>query len=340
MKYSSKTGTLRSMSGDCAAVTVGQARVLARAMRQTKLIDANLAGFSDKPGQWLQVRLPAGSAFKTLIILGTGSGSGKAAVSASDYAKITDKLAERLTSVNATSALIAITGVSAEGHTPYSRALTLIKAVALACYRFDHYKTGDTPAVKLKTVTLLADERTRTTINRALRHGRALAAGLDYARDLGNQPPNICNPTYIAREARKLARKPNTRVTALDEKRMQELGMGAFIAVSQGSSTPGRMIVIDYRGGRKNDAPVALVGKGITFDTGGISLKPPPAMDEMKFDMCGAATVLGATIAAIEARLPINLVTVVAAAENMPSGECDAPGATSSTRCRARRWRF
>jgi leucyl aminopeptidase len=131
------------------------------------------------------------------------------------------------------------------------------------------------------------------------------------AKDLGNEPPNVCTPTYLLGEARKMARAKDVSLTALDEKKMLSLGMGAFMSVSQGSDQPGKMIILRYNGGKKNDAPIALVGKGITFDTGGISMKPPPAMDEMKFDMCGAAAVLGATKAAIDARLPINLVTVV-----------------------------
>ena len=149
---------------------------------------------------------------------------------------------------------------------------------------------------------------------------------MKFARDLGNEPPNVCNPNYLLKEARKLGRADNVSVSNLTEKRMTELGMGAFMAVSQGSVTPGQMIIIRYNGGKKSDAPIALVGKGITFDTGGISLKPPPAMDEMKFDMCGAAAVLGATKAVIDAKLPINLITVVAAAENMPSGIATRPG--------------
>jgi leucyl aminopeptidase len=127
-------------------------------------------------------------------------------------------------------------------------------------------------------------------------------------------------------EAKKMARNPRVKVSHLDEKKMLAMGMGAFMAVSQGSDNPGRMIIINYNGGSKNQAPIALVGKGITFDTGGISLKPPPAMDEMKYDMGGAAAVLGATKAAIEAKLPINLLTIVAAAENMPSGGATRPG--------------
>jgi leucyl aminopeptidase len=149
---------------------------------------------------------------------------------------------------------------------------------------------------------------------------------LTLAKDLGNEPSNVCTPTYLLNQARKMARSKEVTLTALDEKKMLSLGMGAFMSVSQGSDQPGKMIILRYNGGKKDEAPIALVGKGITFDTGGISLKPPPGMDEMKFDMCGAAAVLGATKAAIEAKLPINIVTVVAAAENMPSARATRPG--------------
>ena len=183
------------------------------------------------------------------------------------------------------------------------------------------------PPATLKTVALHADARSRANVARAVRHGQAARAGLDWARDLGNQPPNICNPNFLLKEARKLSRKPKVSVSALDEKKMTELGMGAFMAVTQGSKEPGKMIIIRYNGAKKaSDQPVVLIGKGITFDTGGISIKPSANMHEMKWDMCGAATVMGATRAAIEARLPINLITIVAAAENMPSGKATRPG--------------
>jgi leucyl aminopeptidase len=172
----------------------------------------------------------------------------------------------------------------------------------------------------------LANQSDQKALRGAIKLGLALDEGLTLAKDLGNEPPNVCTPTYLLGEARKMARAKDVSLTALDEKKMLSLGMGAFMSVSQGSDQPGKMIILRYNGGKKNDAPIALVGKGITFDTGGISMKPPPAMDEMKFDMCGAAAVLGATKAAIDARLPINLVTVVAAAENMPSGRASRPG--------------
>src|SRR5690606_61247 len=162
--------------------------------------------------------------------------------------------------------------------------------------------------------------------SRGLSLGSAIAKGVNLARSLGDLPGNICTPTYLANEARRLARnQPRLSAKVLEEKQMQELGMGALLSVSAGSDQPAKLSVLEYRGGKKNDAPVALVGKGITFDTGGISLKPGAGMDEMKYDMCGAASVLGTLQTLLELQLPINVVGVIAASENMPNGRATKP---------------
>jgi leucyl aminopeptidase len=206
------------------------------------------------------------------------------------------------------------------------KAQTLLQAISHAAYQFSRYKSKPAPAHQLKRVRIQAPAKNRQGVQRAITLGNALDSGMALTKDLGNEPPNVCTPLYLLAEARKMGRNPKVKVSHLDEKKMLAMGMGAFMAVSQGSDNPGRMIIINYTGGPKNQAPIALVGKGITFDTGGISLKPPPTMDEMKYDMGGAAAVLGATKAAIEAKLPINLLTIVAAAENMPSGGATRPG--------------
>jgi leucyl aminopeptidase len=158
--------------------------------------------------------------------------------------------------------------------------------------------------------------------------GEALAAGINTARTLGNQPPNICHPSFIAEQAKALgkAHEKVLDVKVLGEAEMKKLGMGAFLAVSQGSEEEGKLVLMEYKGGKKSDAPVVLVGKGVTFDTGGISIKPASGMDEMKFDMCGAASVLGVITALVQSGLAINVVGVMACAENMPSGKATRPG--------------
>ncbi|NNM52472.1 MAG: leucyl aminopeptidase, partial [Pseudomonadales bacterium] len=147
------------------------------------------------------------------------------------------------------------------------------------------------------------------------------------ARDLGNQPSNICTPTYLSEQAQLLAKASRkVKVRVLGETQLEKLGAGAFLAVSRGSEEEGKLVMIEYRGTSSRTAPIALIGKGITFDTGGISIKPSAAMDEMKFDMCGAASVLGVMQTLIAAELPVHVIGVLACAENMPSGRARKPG--------------
>lgn len=161
----------------------------------------------------------------------------------------------------------------------------------------------------------------------ALDRGSHIGHGVNLARNLANLPGNICTPTYLAQQARSLSRGHKKLSTSvLEEKKMQELGMGSLLSVSAGSDQPAKLIVMEYKGGKARDKPYVLVGKGITFDTGGISLKPGAKMDEMKFDMGGAASVFGAMQAVRDLELPLNVVGIVAAAENMPSGRATKPG--------------
>ena len=182
------------------------------------------------------------------------------------------------------------------------------------------------PKDRRLTVALESDEHAAAA-ELGLRQGQAIGRARNFARELGNLPANVCTPAHLASEARKLAKR-SSRVTAkiLLEKEMKELGMNSLLSVCEGSALTPRLIVLHYRGAPDKVRPVALVGKGVTFDTGGISLKPGRAMDEMKFDMSGAGSVLGAMHAVIELKLPINLVVVAAAVENMPSGRATKPG--------------
>lgn len=160
-----------------------------------------------------------------------------------------------------------------------------------------------------------------------LAHGLAIAHGVTFTRDLANLPGNICTPTYLANEAKKLAAKhKKLSVRILEEAEMKKLGMGSLLSVSRGSRQPAKLIAFKYSGGKKDDKPHALVGKGLTFDAGGISIKPGLGMDEMKFDMCGGASVFGAMRALVELDLPINVVGVVPSSENLPDGDANKPG--------------
>ncbi len=173
----------------------------------------------------------------------------------------------------------------------------------------------------------LGDKRDGKTVSAAITQAKALTLGIAAAKDVANTPANICTPSYLAAAARKLARNyASITTTVLEEKDMAKLGMGAFLSVGQGSDQPSKLIVIRHKGAKASDKPHVLVGKGITFDTGGISLKPGATMYEMIYDMCGAASVFGTMKAIAEQKLPMNVVGVIAAAENMPSGNASRPG--------------
>ena len=213
---------------------------------------------------------------------------------------------------------VDISALPQEQH--YLFALSLTQAA----YGYDEFKSKKNEFV-LSEIQLIATQSTLTA--EQLNLIEAVELGQNYARDLGNRPGNICFPEYLAEQAQALAAEfPELlKVTVLDEQQIADLGMGAFLAVSKGSDRPGRIITLEYQA-QRSEAPVVLVGKGITFDTGGISLKPGAGMDEMKYDMCGSASVLGTMRALCEGNLPIHVVGTIAAAENMPSGGATRPG--------------
>jgi leucyl aminopeptidase len=199
----------------------------------------------------------------------------------------------------------------------------IITTLSGCFYSLDDYKS-DKKEESIKLAELLI---VGMASEQAITQGASIAAGVELAKNMANHPGNVCTPTFLAKNAEKLADQfDSISVEVLEESDMEALGMGAFLSVSKGSRENGKLIIITHRGGDVGDKPVVLVGKGITFDTGGISLKPGAKMDEMKFDMGGAASVLGTMQAIASMKLPMNVVGVVASAENMPSGHATKPG--------------
>ncbi len=212
-----------------------------------------------------------------------------------------------------------------------SQARLLVQLAKEQLYKFGarHPSFKTKPAEKspkLKKISLASTAKNNKDLQKALAEGLAIANGMDLTKDLGNLPPNICTPSYLGQTAKKLAKDFGFKVEVLGRKEIEALKMGAFLAVTQGAVTPPQFIVIRHQGGAAKDAPVVLVGKGITFDTGGISLKPGEGMDEMKYDMCGAASVLGTMRAIGELKLKKNVIGVIPTCENMPSAHATRPG--------------
>ncbi|MBU6468320.1 MAG: leucyl aminopeptidase [Betaproteobacteria bacterium] len=195
-------------------------------------------------------------------------------------------------------------------------------------YRIKRISKDKVNTSSLQNVSFVTKGKTpSTTLTKAVHQAQAVGHGIALSKDLANLPPNICTPTYLAKEAQKLGKEWKLKVDVLEKSEMEKLGMGSLLAVAQGSRQAPKLITMKYNGAaQKNEKPIVLVGKGITFDTGGISLKPAPEMDEMKFDMCGAASVFGVMRAVAEMKLPINLIGVVPTCENMPDGNATRPG--------------
>lgn len=222
-----------------------------------------------------------------------------------------------------------LTNLTVNGRNIYWNIRQAIELSHDALYSFTAFKTQEkSNSISLNELIFgFSDLSELKLAKQALQDGLAISTGIKLAKDLGNMPPNICTPSYLAQQARKLARDhKEINTTIIGEKDIKKLGMGAFMAVTQGSHESAKLIVINYRGAIKNKRPIVLIGKGVTFDSGGLSLKPSSEMELMKFDMCGAASVLGTITAVAQLHLPVNIVCILAATENMPDGKSCRPG--------------
>ena len=276
-------------------------------------------------GQTLMVPTVTGIKAERVLLVATGENP-----KAADAEKICSAVARALNGARVKNAVIAFDDLQLEDRDSNWLLSTLSREVVSASYKFDEFKSkkADKDAIALETVTLLqAGRKAMEAHKEAAAQGAATANGMALARDLGNRPGNVCTPKHLTEVAKDLSRGvAKLSVKALGEAEMTKLGMHSFMSVSKASKEEGQLIIMDYKGGKKGDKPVVLLGKGITFDTGGISLKPGAGMDEMKYDMCGAASVFGAMKTIVELQLPINVIGLIAAAENMPGGDASKPG--------------
>jgi leucyl aminopeptidase len=213
---------------------------------------------------------------------------------------------------------------------PSITARHLVEALEDANYVYVHQPKSEANPKSRKDISLsilCQDRKTASKVRKGSNQGLAISRGKEFAKNVANMPGNVCTPSYLASQARKLSKTYPFKVKVLSEKDMSELGMGSLLSVSKGSREPAKLITISYTGAKnKKEAPHALVGKGLTFDAGGISIKPSGKMDEMKYDMCGSASVFGALIACAELELPINVVGVIPSSENLPDGQANKPG--------------
>ncbi len=337
MKYSVTTSPPAKTACDCLVVGVyedGQmtpsARAVDRATGGAVSDLLSMRGAAGEAGTLHALYRPAGLKAARMLLAGFGKSD---AVGENDFLKTARQIARVLHKDPVETAALAISEIRVAGRNARWNARQATMALENAAYVFQETKpSAKPPAVPLKSVSILSSAAGQAKVREAVRQGVAIASGMTWARLLGDLPPNLCTPTYLAREARSLANQDKRfRVRALGRGELEKRGMGAFLAVAQGSAEEPRLIVVEYRGKDRERPPIALVGKGVTFDTGGISIKPSSAMDEMKFDMCGAASVLGALRAAAALDLPQRLVGVVPATENMPGGRATRPGDVVTT---------
>jgi leucyl aminopeptidase len=276
-----------------------------------------------KAGTTLLLHQATGGARRVLLVgLGT-----EGEVADRNFIAAAQATARVFATLGSSDALIALPFDVVQGRHAEWAQRTIVLALRESIYRADGLKSKkDDSRSGVTKVTLAVDDSSLSSARKTLAQSVALANGMDLSKTLGNLPPNICTPTYLATTAKQLAKEFKLGVEVLDRKQLEALKMGSFLAVTQGSDQPPKFIILRHMGGKAKEAPVVLVGKGITFDTGGISLKPGSGMDEMKYDMCGAASVLGTFRAIAEMDLNLNVIGVIPTCENMPSGRATRPG--------------
>ncbi|WP_286236991.1 leucyl aminopeptidase [Neptuniibacter halophilus] len=284
----------------------------------------NGGDISGKTAQTLLLHKVPGLTAKRVLLLGVGKEDDR---NNRNFRKIIKSAMGVVKSTGISSVTFALDARLTDDADLYRELRHLVEWSGNELYNYDETKSKKADPLKLEQIAIHVSENDSDLAETALLDGTAIVNGTSIARDLGNLPGNICTPTYLAEQALELDDEfDDLTTTIVDEEEMAELGMHCLLSVGNGSEQPSKLIVMEYKGGEEGDKPHVLVGKGITFDTGGISLKPGAGMDEMKYDMCGAASVFGAMTAICEMALPINVVGIVAAAENMPSGHATKPG--------------
>jgi leucyl aminopeptidase len=331
MEFGVWTKGLPTLSVDCLVLGVFEEAQLGA---QGGSVDAACGGrlrkllargdFAGRAGETLLVAdLPGITASHVLLI---GMGPAKQ-LQRRSWRKAWSVAANALARTRIGSCAVALDRPEARELDDYYLGRAVAELTGAALYRINDLKTGRKPPAPALKKVLVGPVRRAAAAERGLAHGEAVATAQSVQRDLANLPGNICTPIYLAEQARALAKRhASLRVRVLDEPAIRREKMGCLLAVAQGSHQPPRFIVLEYQGSKKSPPPIVLIGKGVTFDSGGISLKDPPGMDEMKFDMSGAAAVIASLTLAAQLRLPLHIVGLIAAVENMPDGRAVKPG--------------
>jgi len=333
MEFSVKSGSPEKQRISCVAVGVFDSRKLSPS---AQILDDASEGFISNLirrgecegtlGQTLLLHNVPNTLCDRILLIGCGR---EKHFDIKAFQKANSVVATFLDDRGATEVFSCISELNVKSRDSYWKVSHAVQATEDALYRFDQMKSKkeNTRRPLRKMIFSVPSRRELPEGEKAVREGMAISSGIKLTRDLSNLPGNVCTPTYLAEQAKALgATHRNFVTTILEESDMEKLGMGSFLSVSKGSRQPAKLITMEHNGGDKNQKPIVFVGKGVTFDSGGISLKPGGAMDEMKFDMCGAASVMGVMSACADLQLPYNVVGIIPATENLPDGLATKPG--------------
>ncbi|CAJ0993242.1 leucyl aminopeptidase [Pantoea sp. Nvir] len=335
MEFSIKSGSPEKQRSACIVVGVFEPRRLSPIAEQLdKISDGYISALlrrgelEGKVGQALLLHHVPNILSERILLIGCGK---ERELDERQYKQVIQKTINTLNDTGSMEAICFLTELHVKSRNIYWKVRQAVETSKEACYNFDELKSNKTEPRRpmRKLVFNVPTRRELTSGERAIQHGLAISSGVKVAKDLSNMPPNICNAHYLSLQASKLAKVFSNKVTAsvINEQQMKELGMNAYLAVSAGSQNDALMSVIEYKGNPDPEVrPIVLVGKGLTFDSGGISIKHAESMDEMKYDMCGAASVYGVMCIVAELNLPLNVVGVLAGCENMPDGSSMRPG--------------
>ncbi|MBG3012403.1 leucyl aminopeptidase [Proteus faecis] len=334
MEFNVKSGSPEKQRSACIIVGVFEPRRLSPIAEQLdKISDGYISALlrrgelEGKVGQSLLLHHVPNVLSERVLLIGCGK---ERELDERQYKQIIQKTINTLNETGSMEAVCFLTELHVKGRNNYWKVRQAVETAKDCLYTFDQLKSNKTELRRplRKMVFNVPTRRELPSGERAIAHGLAIASGIKACKDLANMPPNICNAAYLASQARQLAdSSSNVSTRVIGEEQMKELNMNAYLAVGQGSQNESLMSIIEYKGNKDPEArPIVLVGKGLTFDSGGISIKPADGMDEMKYDMCGAATVYGVMRVVAELQLPINVIGVLAGCENMPGGKAYRPG--------------
>ncbi len=331
MDYSIETAPLEDLQCDCVIVGVYQDQQLspsATALNNSTngLINAIVSrgDLSGKNGETVLINAVPGSKIERILLVGLGENK---PLSGKNYKKALLAAVNSLKKPQIKSVVCCLAECDVTDRDWQWKSRHIIEVFSDAAYQFTHTKSDKETESKLQKIAIAATESERDSAHSGMLQGKAVAEATDLTKYLGDLPGNICTPTYLAEQAIALSKRyASLDVKILEESDMASLGMGSFLSVSRGSRQPAKFITLSYQGGDENAQPIVLIGKGLTFDAGGISLKQAAGMEEMKYDMCGGASVLGTLLAVAQMQLPLNIVGLIPSSENLPDGDANKPG--------------